>query len=121
MWGAFLYRTVCSIRNGVRMRVRRIRQPRYLAITLFLLLYVGSMLFSRPAAGIFTIPPAYRHLIEFAAIGLATILLGLAWVLPNSVALQFTSAEVHLLFPAPVSRRQLIAYKIWRILLPAAG
>src|SRR5215203_3345766 len=109
MADAFLYLTVCSIRNSIRTRVRRIRQPRYLAITLCLLLYLGSMLFSRPAAGIIAIPANYRHLMELSVMAVTTLLLGLAWVLPNSMALQFTSAEVHLLFTAPVSRRQLIA------------
>ena len=64
MADAFLYLTVCSIRNSVRLRLRRIRQPRYFAITLCLLLYLGSMLFSRPAAGIITIPASHRHLME---------------------------------------------------------
>ena len=42
-------------------------------------------------------------------------------MLPNSLALQFTSAEVQFLFPAPVTRRQLIGYKLSRLLLGAAG
>ena len=119
--GAFLYLTVCSIRNSVRLRLRRLRQPRYLAITIGLLIYVGSMLASRPPGGIFAIASAYRQPVDLAAIGIATLLLGLVWVLPNALALDFTSAEVHLLFPAPVSRRQLIGYKIWRLLLGAAA
>ena len=120
MTAAFAYLTFCTIRNGVRLRLRRLRQARYLVITLGLILYVGSMLWSRPASGILAIPAAYRQEADAAAVVLATLLLGLAWVLPNSVALQFTSAEVHLLFPAPVTRRHLIGYKLSRLVLGAA-
>ncbi len=119
--GAFFYLTVCTIRNSVRLRLRRLRQPRYLAITIGLVLYVGSMLLSRPSAGIFAIASAYRESVDLAAIGMATLLLGIGWVLPNPLAFAFSSAEVHLLFPAPVSRRQLVGYKIWRLLLGAVA
>ena len=120
MGGAFLYLTVCTLRNSIRIRVRRLRQPRYLVITAGLMLYVASMLFSRPPQGIFTIPPDYQRVAELGAAVVLTILLGLAWVLRNSVALPFTSAEVQFLFPAPVSRRQLIGYKLSRLMLTAA-
>jgi ABC-2 type transport system permease protein len=118
---AFVYLTVCSIRNGIRLRVRRLRQVRYLLIGCGLALYVGSMLWSRPASGLVSISPDYRQYAEAAAVVIALVLLGLAWVLPNSLALAFTSSEVHFLFPAPITRRQLIGYKLSRLLLGAAG
>ena len=31
MIGAFFYLTICSIRNRVRVRLKRLRQPRYVA------------------------------------------------------------------------------------------
>lgn len=121
MIGAFLYLTVRSISNGVRLRLRRLRQPRYLIIGLGLVLYVGSMLWSRPPSGVIVVPAAYRQYADVAAVVLATMLLGAAWVLPNGLALAFSSAEVQLLFPAPITRRQLIGYKIWRLLLGTAA
>ena len=121
MTAAFAYLALCSIRNGVRLRLRRLRQVRYLLIGLGLVLYFGSMLWNRPASGILSISTAYRQLAEAAAVAIAAALLGLVWVLPNSLALQFTSAEVQFLFPAPVTRRQLIGYKLSRLLLGAAG
>ena len=90
-------------------------------IALGLILYAGSMLWNRPAAGVLAIPSAYRENSEVAAALIATLLLGLAWVLPNSLALAFTLAEVHLLFPAPITRRQLIGYKLSRLLIGAVG
>ena len=83
MTAAFAYLTVCSIRNSVRLRLRRLRQPRYLLIVLALILYVGSMLWSRPASGILSISPAYRQPADIAAVVIALGLLGLVWVLPN--------------------------------------
>ena len=121
MTGALLYLTVCSIRNGIRIRLRRLRQPRYLLIGLGLGTYVASILFSRPPQGFLSIPENYRQLAGIATAVLFALTLGSAWVLPNTVALAFTSAEVQFLFPAPVTRRQLIGYKICRLLLATAA
>ena len=121
MTAAFAYLTLCSIRNSVRLRLRRLRQARYLLVGLGLILYFGSMMWNRPPSGILSIPTAYRQQVEVAAAAIAAALLGLTWVLPNSLALQFTSAEVQFLFPAPITRRQLIGYKLSRLLLGAVG
>jgi ABC-2 type transport system permease protein len=99
MTGALLYLTVCSIRNSIRIRLRRLRQPRYLLIGLGLATYVVSILFSRPPQGFISIPEDYRQLAGIATAVLFTLTLGSAWVLPNTVALAFTSAEVQFSFP----------------------
>ena len=46
----------------------------------------------------------------------------LAWILPRSgrVALAFSPADVQFLFPAPITRRQLIQYKLLRSLVATA-
>ena len=121
MTGIFAYLTVCSIRNSVRVRVRRLRQPRYLLIALGFILYVGSMMFGRPASGSFAFLAADGARARMIAAGVATLMLGSAWVLPVAAALRFTSAEVQFLFTAPITRRQLIGYKVWRLLLGAAA
>lgn len=121
MGGAFLYLTVCSIRNTLAVRLRRLRQPRYLLVAVGLAVYAGSIMFSRPSHGLFAIPPDYRQIVDVSAVVVLTIFLGLVWVLPNSAALPFTLAEVQFLFPAPVTRRQLIGYKICRLLLTAGA
>ena len=121
MTGIFVYLTVCSIRNSARVRLRRLRQPRYLVITLGFVLYVGSLMLGRPASGamgFFSVEGARAHLI---AAGVATVLLSSAWVLPAGAALGFTSAEVQFLFSAPITRRQLIGYKVCRLLLGAVA
>jgi hypothetical protein len=121
MTGIFTYLTVCSIRNSMRLRIRRLRQPRYLLIALGFVLYVGSMMFGRPASGsleFFVVDGARARMI---AAGVATLMLASAWVLPVAAPLRFTSAEVQFLFTAPITRRQLIGYKVRRLLLTAAA
>ena len=120
MTGTFAYLTVCSIRNNVRQRIRRLRQPRYLLIALGAVVYVGSMTLGRPRTGTLSLFVADVALARMVAAGGATLMLGIAWVLPG-VALQFTSAEIQFLLTAPIPRRQVIAYKVWRLLLNAAG
>jgi ABC-2 type transport system permease protein len=121
MTGIFVYLTVCSIRNSVRVQIRRLRQPRYLLIAIGFVLYVGAMMLGRPASGSFG-----RFVVDgtgarMIAAAVATLMLGSAWLLPPGAALRFTSAEVQFLFTAPVTRRQLIAYKVCRLLLGAAA
>lgn len=119
--GAFAYLTRRSIANSLRVRVRRLRQPRYLVIAVVLLLYLGGMMAGRPRSGAFPINPANRQQAELIATALTTLLLALAWVLPVGAPLRFTLADVQFLFTAPITRRQLIGYKIVRLLLGAAG
>ena len=120
MTGAFAYLTVCSMRNSVRTRVRRLRQPRYLVIALGFVLYVGSMMIGRPPSGAFGFAAIDTVRAWTIAVTAATLLLATAWVLPVGAALRFTNAEILFLFPAPLTRRQLIGYKLVRVLLGSA-
>ena len=121
MSGLFVYLTVCSIRNSARVKLRRLRQPRYLVIAAGAALYVGSMLLGRPSSGAMGFIEVEGPRARLIASAVATLLLASAWILPAAAALRFTSAEVQFLFSAPITRRELIGYKIWRLLLGAAG
>jgi ABC-2 type transport system permease protein len=120
--GIFVYLTVCSIRNSARLRIRRLRQPRYLLIAVGVVLWVGSMMIGRRTTG-----GPFGHFAvgdvrgQIVAAGFATLMLATAWMLPVAAALRFTSAEVQFLFSAPITRRQLIGYKICRLLFGAAA
>ncbi len=46
MGGAFLYLTICSLRNRVRVQIRRLRQPRYAVGLVAGLLYIYVFVFS---------------------------------------------------------------------------
>jgi hypothetical protein len=119
--GIFVYLTVSSIRNSVRLRIRRLRQPRYLLIAVGFVLWVGSMLLGRQTSGALGFVAVDGARARMIAAGVATLLLASAWVLPVGAALRFTSAEVQFLFTAPITRRQLIGYKVCRLLFGAAA
>jgi len=123
--GASLYILICSWRNRLRVRLRRLREPRYLLGAVVGAVYVyfaflRRFRFSRSGStrrgGGSLSPPA-----EFAAAGPALTGLGLlagaaaAWLVPfNSSLLEFSDAETQFLFPAPVSRRSLIVHRLLR-------
>ena len=121
MTGIFVYLTVCSIRNSVRLRIRRLRRPRYLLIAVGFVLWVGSMLLGRRTSGPLGFIAVDGARAQLIAAGVATVMLGSAWLLPLAAALRFTSAEVQFLFTAPITRRQLIGYKVCRLLLGATA
>ena len=118
MTSALAYLTVCSIRNGIRVRLR---QPRYLFIGVAIVLYFGMMVFNRSVSGAWTVPPRYERLAVAAASIVFFALMALGWVIQTPAGLRFTLAEVNFLFPAPVGRRQLLGYKLARLLLGACG
>lgn len=123
MIGAFAFLWVRSLKNLARWRLRRLRQPRYLVASLVGVLYLW-MTWARHAftgqTGADGGPLAlaigqHRDAVElFTSLGL-TLTVALAWILPQSgSALRFTLAEVQFLFPAPVSRRTLVWYRLVR-------
>jgi hypothetical protein len=119
--GALVFLIVRSFRNSVRARLRRLKQPRYLAVAVGVVLYFGSMSFSRSHGGGFSIPPAYERTAQVAlGIGVAT-LMAIAWLLPASASLRVSLPEVHFLFTAPVTRREFLTYKVVRLLSGVAG
>ena len=125
MVGASLYILVRSTRNRIAVRLRRLREPRYLlgaviaAAYLYFAVYrprraVGGR--GRRGGGV---PSGVAALVgRFGApLGGAAVLLmaGLAWILPaTSGLLNFTEAETDVLLPAPVSRRQLLIHRMIR-------
>ena len=111
---ALLYLTWTSGRNRFWTSVRRIRQPRYAAALLVGGLYIWSFLF-RPMrnAGIANLFLGQGT--EMIVTLLAVLTLMGSWVFgADATALAFTQAEVSILFSAPLSRRRLIGYKLFR-------
>lgn len=127
---ALVYLRWCSLKNGVRTRLRRLREPRYLIGGIVGLLYFYGFFFRHffakhgPARGRWPadgMPALGDNLPEALEVGGAFVLLIVAfvrWVFPGKRgALDFSEAEIQFLFPAPVSRRTLIHYKLlsWQI------
>jgi len=113
--GALFYYQRHWWQNRLLTRVRRLRQPKYLMGAI-----VGGLYFywyfirnlGRGGRVAFS-SPEHRDMVESIA---ALVLLGmvvLAWIWPHArAALAFTEAEVAFLFPAPISRRTLIHFKL---------
>src|SRR6476659_3561120 len=123
--GPLVYLTLSSIKNRFLVRLRRLRKPRYLIGLIVGLGYFYTFFwrraFSARGAGAFSQMPNVHAAIEVFGAAALFVIAALAWVWPgrNRPALAFTRADVHFLFPAPFTRRQLIRYKVLRSQLGA--
>lgn len=134
---ATLFIIGCSARNRARQRLKRLREPRYLVGALvggayLVAVIVGRMRAMGMSAGRRRPWRATDALLPglgasgpiYGGAGLLA-LAGLSLGMPvASGLLEFTPAETALLFPAPVTRRQLLVYRLmraqWTVLLGAA-
>ncbi|EPX58380.1 hypothetical protein D187_004136 [Cystobacter fuscus DSM 2262] len=120
---AVVFLWAASARNRALHQVRRLRQPKYLVGALVGALYVYSLFLRRLGyqQEWAVVSPMARLFSEFM---LGTAMLGTllsAWALgPDRPALSFSETEVQHLFPAPVSRRELLHFKLARGLGGAA-
>lgn len=124
MVDAFLYLSACSFKNRIRARVRRLREPRYLIglivgmFYLYFAIFRGSFVSRRSRRGR-TLWLAgferFRDTLQFLGSLVLFALVGIAWIFPGSrQGIQFTRPEVQFLFTAPLTRRQLLHYKLLR-------
>lgn len=130
-----LYLALCSMRNRLRVRLRRLREPRYLIGSVVGIAYFVLILwrpFSRRraappggpsggAAGVVDLlgrSPAG----QLGATALLFVVVAVAWVWPSHrrPALAFTRADVQFLFTAPIPRWRLVRYKVMRSQLAGA-
>lgn len=118
---ALAYLKVTSLRNVLRSRLLRVKQPRYLIGAIFGIAYLYFVFFrrypqrpgGRPASPLDDL--AGSGLPMMLIIGTIVLLLfvALCWALKRQrAALSFTEAEIGFLFPAPVSRPALIHYRL---------
>lgn len=110
---AFLYLAWTSARNRFLYQFRRARNPRYAIALVFAAIYIWWFLIRPTRSGVgevFLTRPA-----ETIATLLIVVILSGAWLFgSDKLALAFTPAEVSLLFQAPISRRMLTGYKLYR-------
>ena len=121
MLSALLYLKLTSIRNWFRQRLRRLRRPKYLVGAIVGVAYFWAFFF-RPmfahddpgAPAAVPLPAEARAVLPaLAAVILAGVGLLICWILPEGrPGLGFSEAEVAFLFPAPVTRRGLIHYRL---------
>ena len=116
---ALAYLVTRSFANGVRFRLRRLRQPKYLLGAIlgiaYFYFYFGRVLgganapwHSQPGP-----VPASSLGPEIGAAILFVATIVLSWILPSSrAAITFTEAEIAFLFPAPIRRRTLVILRL---------
>lgn len=128
MLSASFYIIICSFRNRLRVRLRRLRQPRYLVGAVAGVAYLYFSFFARfrvsrgsaarRSARASRVPASLTALLASAPALAGLVLMAIAtgaWLIPvDSGLLEFSDAELHFLFPAPVSRRQLLVYRMLR-------
>lgn len=114
MIATFTYLLYRSGRNRVLRQARRLRRPRYLVALVLGLAYLWLILIGqRPGGG--TAHPARAGWVELAAAMALALAVLWAWLFAAARrVLAFTPAEVTFLFPAPVTRRQLVHFKLLR-------
>lgn len=120
MSGALGYLLARTARNQWRSRVARLRNPRY-AIALVVGLAYFWFLYLRPQRGPHADEAGSAVGNTFATAAPLFLVLYAAWMWlfgGDRTALAFTQAEVSMLFPAPVSRRSLIVYKLLKAQAP---
>jgi ABC-2 type transport system permease protein len=111
---AFAYLIRTSTRNRLASQARRLRQPVYALAAVCGLAYFWFVYFRRDASGRAGAPVFSPEIGAFVPL-LILLYLAWAWVFgADKTALAFTPAEVSFLFPAPVTRRQLIWFKLAR-------
>lgn len=122
MIGALLFLHFTSLKNSARQRFLRLKNPRYLfgalAGAVYFYFFIARHFFVHKGVGLpvgDADPSQWVGLIEPIAGVVLLVLLALSWILPSGrSALNFTEAEVAFLFPAPISRRTLIHFKLIR-------
>ena len=111
---AFLYLAWTSGRNRIGRSLQRVRSPRYAAALVAGALYVWSFLLrpaGRPSATSMLLGQPTEMMVTLLV---AAMLMGTWMFGADATALAFSPAEVSMLFPAPLSRRALIGYKLFR-------
>ncbi|MEO8258306.1 MAG: putative ABC exporter domain-containing protein [Acidobacteriota bacterium] len=124
MLRASLYISLCATRNRLLVRLRRLREPRYLIFALAGAAYMYFVVVrqfgaARPRRRGGTAPDAFAGSVSatmLAAGGVALLASSAAaWVLPmRSTLFDLSEAEIHLLLPAPVTRRALLIHRLLR-------
>jgi ABC-2 type transport system permease protein len=126
MISALLYLQTRSLANQFRARLKRLKQPKYLIAALVGGAYMWFyflrffLMPGRPKPGAAAVagPQAFQipvDLLEGIGALVLFVLVLAAWLFPHArTALIFSEAEIAFLFPAPLSRRGLIHYKLAR-------
>ena len=112
---AFSYLTWHTLRNRTWTRIRRARNPRYAISAIIGAAYFWFFLIHNPGQVPRSIGPNFNDMwVVVATLGLVAF--ATSWWLfgGDKTTLAFSLAETSFLFPAPLSRRAIIGYKLFR-------
>jgi ABC-2 type transport system permease protein len=123
MVGALLFLRLTSLRNLVAHRLGRLRQPKYLLGAAFAVAYFYYFVFRRIGAAGTAAAFAGQDARTTGMIAagficgvlcvIGVVRVAYAWIAPpEKPGLAFTEAEIAFLFPAPITRRALIHYRL---------
>jgi hypothetical protein len=124
VFGVFRFLMLRTAKNKLLRQLRRLREPRYLVPTAVSVLWIVFWMSNAFRGGLRGRPGGRlseyvgaEAFDAFAVMGGVLLLVWTAflWILPSKGAvLEFARAEIHFLFPAPVTRRQIVHYKLMR-------
>ncbi|HXT40650.1 MAG TPA: putative ABC exporter domain-containing protein, partial [Candidatus Angelobacter sp.] len=118
MIGALIYLQSQSLKNRLRARLRRLKKPKYLAGAVVGAAYFYFFFFRHFFAGrrpTTNVTPETLLLFELVGALALFVMVMSAWIFPHErAALAFSEAEIAFLFPAPVTRKALIHFKLLR-------
>lgn len=124
---ALVYLQVTSARNNLRVRLGRLKQPKYLVGAIVGLgyfgFYFGQTIFwrfgmRRHAGNGDWMADQREMMMGLGALALVLYVVA-CWVIPGSrAAVQFTETELAFLLPAPLTRRSLIHFKLLKSQVP---
>lgn len=121
LWAAAPYLVAASLKNRLRSQLRRLKSPKYLIGAAVGLFYLWSLFVRRLVMS----PPSLEGLSADALLVIEALMLvgGLmvvlsAWLFGSNSksALRYNEAEIQFLFAGPVSRGQLLHFKLLRTL-----
>ncbi|NLT66923.1 MAG: hypothetical protein GXX84_09995 [Acidobacteria bacterium] len=113
MSGAFRFLLLYSLKNRILSRLRRLRSPKYLISVLAGLGYLAFVFFKYPLRAAPAPDRDALQLLEAVFTVLLTLVTLYHWVFSTRGKV-FDEAEVQILFPAPVSRADVLQYRIAR-------
>lgn len=112
--GALRYLLARSLRNKALRQVQRLRQPRYAVALLAGVAYL-ALIFGRNRGRPGQDLSFAGDTVELVAAAGLVLVVAWAWISESrSRVLAYSEAEVMFLFPAPISRRALLGYKLLR-------
>jgi hypothetical protein len=112
---AFSYLTWHTLKNRTWTRIRRARNPRYAISAVIGAVYFWFFLIRNPSRLPTSISAGFNDIwVVVATLGL--LIFASTWWLfgGDKTTLAFSMAETSFLFPAPLSRRAVIGYKLFR-------